>query len=147
MSLTELLGKHLLRPQKPAALEIRRHFETARRHLKDAGLRQLDSTTRFTLAYTAALSIATVVIRASGYRAASVGRHKTTFEILGDLFEEEGEALTKYFLNCRAKRNKATYEGRFDIPETEADGIIRETEKFRDSVIAWLKRRHPKLIA
>jgi len=99
------------------------------------------------MAYPAALDLATVVLRASGYRAKSgaPGHHENTFAALSELFGKEGPSLTRYFQSCRKKRNTVSYAAWIDISEKESEEFLKELDGFREAVKEFLMRNHPKL--
>ena len=82
MSLQRFLAEGRLRRQKTGRLEIRRLLQVTARDLSDSCVEGLSADRRFATAYNAALQLATVVLRAEGYRTAGVGHHATVIACL-----------------------------------------------------------------
>lgn len=69
------------------AIETKRLFAVAARELKDASVSGLSEDGSFEHAYVAALTLATIVVRAQGERIHGQDHHRLTFERLGQLAE------------------------------------------------------------
>ena len=61
---------------------VRSLFRVAERDLADASIAALSEDRRFATAYNAALQLATIALRAEGYRTRGVGHHRTTIMAL-----------------------------------------------------------------
>ncbi len=104
----------------------------AERDLIDSQLEGLSSDRKFATAYSAALSLATYVIRKQGYRVKSkTGHHQITFEIAGELLDESVESLIGYFDLCRRKRHKVDYDFVNVVSEAEVSDLIKKVKDFR----------------
>jgi len=77
------------------------------RDLADAQISALSPDRRFVTAYNAALQLATIVLRASGYRTSGAGHHWTTFQTLLEILGESERPRADYLDSCRRKRNVA----------------------------------------
>lgn len=66
--------------------------------------------------------------------------------VLPELLGPQIQDLADYFDQCRGKRNLSDYDRAGEIAEDEAVEVLRETKKFRATVLNWLKERHPGLI-
>ena len=82
MSLQRLLDKRRLRRLPPGASEISDLLRVVERDIADAGIEELSADRRFATAYNAALQLATVVLRAEGYRTEGMAHHHTTIQAL-----------------------------------------------------------------
>jgi hypothetical protein len=83
MTWQELLAQGTLERRKPARTELLEIRALAERELSDAGVRGLSPEGAFEHAYAAAGALATVVIRAEGYRVlAGTRAHYHTFVAL-----------------------------------------------------------------
>ena len=87
MNLEKWLADGSIKAHKPSRPEIHRLLAIADWDLKDANIKGLSVDRRFATAYSAALQLATVVLRASGYRASSStgGHHWRTIGLLPEL--------------------------------------------------------------
>ena len=52
-----------------------------------------------------------------------------------------------YFDSCRALRNRSDYDRTGVVSAAEVDEVLREAEAFRDQVLEWLDREHPRLVS
>ena len=114
-------------------------------NLADARVSALSSDRSFSTAYNAALMLATIVVRAKGYRATGAGHHWTTFQVLPEIMGKSEEARADYLDSCRRKRNMADYDAAGVISEGEVQEILDGTERFRKDVVNWLRTNHPDL--
>lgn len=117
----------------------------AERNLADAALPALSTENRFGLAYEAALLMAKMVIACAGYRVKGPGAHLTTFQALELGMGPRVARQASFFDQCRRKRNVLSYEHAGAASDTEAAEILREAEKLRTDVEAWIAREHPDL--
>lgn len=128
--------------------EIRKLLEAAGHYIKNAAVPGLESTAKFIMAYPATLELATVVLRANGYRfkSSAQGKHEMTFKALKTIFGPEGASFEAFFQKCRKTRNTSQYDEWIDLSDKEAVDLVSEAGKFRDAVVAWLKANHPSLL-
>jgi hypothetical protein len=117
------------------------------RDLADAQVSGLSTDRRFVTAYNAALQLATIVLRASGYRASGPGHHWTTIQVLPEIMGESERPRADYLDSCRRKRNIADYDIAGRVSESEVEEIIDEILRFRDDVVRWLRKNDPGLPA
>lgn len=75
MTLKRLLADGRLRPHQTSAKEIADLLILVTRDMEDAAFEGLSADRRFATAYNAALQLATVVLRAAGYRTADAAHH------------------------------------------------------------------------
>ena len=138
----------LVKPHTPHRVEIQRLFELVDRDVADAAIPDLSVDRRFAAAYSAALGLATIVLRASGYRAASSapGHHLRTIALLPELMSSGQVSRKTYLDSCRRARNEATYDRINVVGETEVDELLDDVSIFRQEVTDWLRREHPDLI-
>jgi uncharacterized protein (UPF0332 family) len=134
--------------QQPATRdEITRLLEVARRDLGDVTAAGISLDRRFNTAYEAAYTLATVVLRAAGYRTrtGAAGHHWLTFAVLPDIMGEAAAPRARYYQSCRRKRHQATYEQTGVATEAEVDELVADVETFHREVVAGLRERHPEL--
>ncbi len=147
MRLGDWLASGDLQKQAASAQEIRRLWEVVGRDLADAGVGGLTTDRRFNTAYDAAYGLATIVLRAAGYRVrgSSAGHHWLTFAALPELLGPGAEARARYYQACRRKRHQATYERAGVATEVEVEELLADVGEFREAVEAWLRERRPEL--
>ena len=118
----------------------------AAQHLADARVVGLSADGKFDRAYGAARVLATIVVRASGYRVrAGGGAHYNTFLALEAADPTAFARYAVYFNLCREKRNELAYVAPERVSEQEVAEILREVPAFARLVEQWLKDRRPTL--
>ena len=114
-------------------------------NLKDAQVAGLSSQGRYEFAYNAARLLATIVVRASGYRVISKGgHHYYTFQAL----EAADPAFAKVvadFDSARTKRNDFSYDTPILISNTDADDLVLAVQQFQISAENWIRAKDAAL--
>lgn len=136
-----------LQPQATSAQEIADLLAVADRGLKDAQATVISTDLRFSAAYDAALTLATVVLRCLGYRTRGVAHHATTFEALPLVMGEEAQAHADLFEACRMKRNVTHYRRAGEVTLQEVEELLGAAVAFRGEVEAWVGAHHPQYIS
>lgn len=129
----------------PSASEIERLLGVAERELADAGVDGLSSDGKFEHAYSAAMALATIVIRAEGRRIHGADHHRLTFEALGELAGGRWQRLSRYLQHCRSRRNRAVYDMPGAASAAEAQELRDEATRMKVEIRAWLAEAHPDL--
>lgn len=105
-------------------------LKAARSRLKDAQNNDLDSDSRFDLAYGAAHRLALAALRRVGYRSENrITVFQTLVHTLGT-----SAADVQIFLAAHNERNLAEYEGRMEIDEQLLSNLIRCTKTIEAAV-------------
>jgi uncharacterized protein (UPF0332 family) len=147
MNLKNYIDKGYLITREPDKEEISKLLKLAERDLQVASKGCHDVDWQFAIAYNAALQLASVVLRASGYRATTkTGHHWITLTTLPDFMGKELNETRDYFNACRTKRNFTEYCEAGTISQLEAERLIQEVKAFKIKVVSWLKKHHPKFI-
>jgi hypothetical protein len=106
MTWNELENERRIVAEPTTRAEIEELRALAARNLQDASLEQLSADGRFSMAYSAARALATIAIRASGYRIKQTGgAHYNTFLALPVAMGASVDAIAIYFDSCRQARN------------------------------------------
>lgn len=127
--------------------EITKLMRIAERDIRESSENCHETDWQFAIAYNAALQLATIPLRVSGYRATTkVGHHWITFAVLPDILGDEITEAAQYFNECRSKRNTSEYCEIGTISEAEAKKLIQEVIFFKKTVISWLKTHHPTFV-
>jgi hypothetical protein len=102
------------------------------------GARDLErnESVRRRFAYQAAAQLATIVLRASGYRTRKHLDDQGLFDALADLFAGDGRELRRDVKKLRAQRGTTP---------PAADWAAR-ISAFRESVLEWLRLKHASLL-
>ena len=124
------IGK--LKAEPPAQAEFDGLLRTARARLQDAGNPAVSLEGRFTLAYGAAHAFALAALRWHGYR--SEDRY-IVFQALPHTLRFEG-AKWQALDHFHRLRNRAEYEGTFEVTEELVAELIGLTRELRQGVEA-----------
>jgi len=102
---------------------------------------------RFGIAYNAALKLCTILLYVNGYKAERNLQHYRTIQALPKILGSGKSNDASYLDTCRAKRNTAEYDSVGVATEHDSDELIEFTESLRDEVTAYLKKKHPEVLA
>ena len=114
------------------------------RDLREAG-HAVSPDWRFGIACNAALTLCTMRLHASGYRAEHSLHHYRTIGALPRILGAQRESDARCLEACRLKRNAVEYQRPGAATADEAVELIRLASELRDAVLAWLGRQHPDL--
>ncbi len=142
---TKLLAEKRVAIEATSKQELDEIREMIHVNENDARVVGLSAQGRFEFAYNAARQIATLAIRASGYRVISKsGHHYYTFQALTAV-DVQFDATATYLDQCRSKRNDFSYDSPITVTDTEADDLINTAKQLRTDVEAWIAATHPVL--
>lgn len=114
-------------------------------NLNDAHVAGISAQGRYEFAYNAARLVATLVVRASGYRVvAKSGHHYFTFQAL-KASDPSFAKVAAYFDDVRDTRNDFSYKAPVLISDTDADELVKEVEQFRQDAESWIRAKDPLL--
>lgn len=130
-----------VRPVSPSSDEIKQLLAIAERDIGQARIDSLHLDTRFSLAYNAALQLATAVLRLHGIRIRKAGFHQQTFAELKTRLPAEMRNVAEYFDRARRKRNAAAYDRVNVVSERDVDDLIEQVGAFRAWVEAEVRQR------
>ena len=145
MSLNDWHRAGWLTEQQTSKQEIADLLAVANRDLTDCEVAGLSADWRLTIAYNAALQVATAALAAAGYRASREAHHYRVIQSLAFTLGSEN-ALVIQFEQFRKKRNIGGYERAGTISDQETREMITLAKRLRTDVQAWLKTNHPKLV-
>ncbi|MFW6156904.1 MAG: hypothetical protein ACOC7J_06270 [Armatimonadota bacterium] len=146
MSFEDLLQANRLRPHEPTLSEIRDLIDGALRDLRHVAATTDSDDWRFIAAYSAALSLATVPLVASGYRASGPGHHATVIKALPASIGAQVQELSVYLDECRALRNKALYDQPHIATPSKVKELLEAVDELQKCVLTWLAEQHPELL-
>jgi len=145
MSLPSWLRNNWLLEHKTSPEEIGGLLAIVERDLANARVAGLSEDWQFNIAYNAALQAATAALAAAGFRAAREQHHFRTIQSLA-LTIGWPEPKIDQFDRFRKKRNIIGYETAGVVSEQEALEMHKLAETLREDVLAWLRKRYPKLL-
>ncbi len=146
MTWKQLLADRRVAQEPTDHSEIEALRAVVHRNLADAQLKGLSNDGRFGHAYDAARTLASIVVRASGYRVkVEGGGHYNTFQAL-KAADPSFSKIATFLDACRRKRNDFLYEETDVVTSTEAENFLIQTNAFSLEVDAWLRKHHPGLL-
>ena len=146
MSTYDFIKKGILVKQTTSKQEIHDLLEIVKRDLSDSSSKEVSYDWQFGIAYNAALKLANILVRASGFRVKGQGHHMNVIamipNILGSLKKEDSE----YLDTCRRKRNTVEYDSVGGATSADADELRNFVSEFQKEVLSWIKENHPQLL-
>jgi uncharacterized protein (UPF0332 family) len=118
----------------PSRVEIGQLLAIAERDLEQSRMLSLHLDTRYSVAYNAALQLATAFLHLHGVRIRKTRFHQHTFAELRTRLPENMRGFADYFDRVRRKRNIATYDQANVISAGEVTDLIQQVEVFQ----AWV---------
>jgi len=144
--LDDLLATGRLKTHDPSPAETGDLLALAERQLADASAAGLSPDGRFASAYSAATTLATAIVRASGYRVTSApGHSRLAIELLPVLLGDQQRRGATYLDACRRKRNVAEYERAEATTLAESQALHAAVRELQEEVLTWLAEEHPEL--
>ena len=109
--------------------------------MQDSQVDGVSADGRFSHAYRAALTLATVLLYASGYSPSrGQSHHYRTIEAIPEILGRGAKDDAAYLQSCRAKRNAAEYDAANEASETECTELVGFAKELRATVRAWLRK-------
>jgi hypothetical protein len=133
------LQRHETSPQEIAEL-----LAIADRDIAQSQTPGLGPEWKLSIAYNAALQLATAALAAAGYRAERQNKHQRTIECLAFTLGLDRRQVD-FFDLCRRKRHSNVYDQVGAISDQEAREMVAFAEKLREQFVSWLKQNHPEL--
>src|SRR4051812_24364364 len=111
MSLSDWQKNDWLKSHKTSLQEIEGLLSIVDRELKDAQVKGISPDGKFTHAYRASLTLATVLLYVSGYAPArGQSHHYRTIAAVAKILGNAAKDDVDYLEKCRVKRNAAEYD-------------------------------------
>ena len=146
MSLESWVEYAWLRREPTSPDEIRALLGIVDRSLADAKVEAMSTDLRFIASFNAALTVATIALRATGHRTATqAGHHLKTIESL-ELTLKPDPKIVQKFRSFNNKRNKSVYDVAGAVSDQELKSMVSLAKELKDSTIAWLRETHPELL-
>jgi hypothetical protein len=147
VSLDNLVKIGKLHPHEARRDEIQRLLRGLERSLVDARVEALSNEGRLAAAYDSLLRLATIVLRAAGYRTSpeQPGHHAITLQALPLTLGTNAD-LTMQLDAFRRKRNLAAYEGDDSVSDRDLAELLTIVDELKPRLLAWLRKQHPDLM-
>lgn len=137
-NLENLARAKQLNAEPPDKEEIDNLLSRADTFLRDARKADNSVESRFTLAYSAAHSLALAALRAAGFRPSSAGHRRLVFQTL-EFTADAPAKLSLALAQHHDRRNRVEYEG--SLPSgTEAQDLIKLAAELQSLLLKRLKR-------
>jgi len=144
MTLQRYLDNSWIQRHETSPQEIFELLAIADRDIEQSQTPGLGPEWRLSIAYNAALQLATAALAAAGYRAERQNKHQRTIECLAFTLGLDRRQVD-FFDLCRRKRHSNVYDQVGAISEQEASEMVEFAKTLRNQVQSWLKQNHPKL--
>ncbi len=145
MSLEQYARNGWITAEPSSADEITRLRGIVARGIADAKVEAISADLRFVAAFNAALTAATIALRACGYRnRTQVGHHMRIVECLEFTIAAKPQLINQ-MRSLSKKRNATSYDAAGNISRQELDLARKVAEQLANDVEAWLYANHPEL--
>ena len=116
------------------------------RSLNDSKVQGISADLRFVASFTAALTAATIALRAAGYRTITqTGHHSKVIESLELTIGADPRLIQKLKVFSN-KRNKSIYDVAGAVSDQELKEIVKVATELQGQVTSWLRKSHPELL-
>lgn len=142
MTLNDWAKNNWLKPHTTSKEEISGLFSIVERELKDSELQDISHDGKFSHAYRAALTLATILLYASGYMPEKgQSHHFRTIASIPEILGRETKDDADYLQNCRTIRNSAEYDAANEASEESANELVEFAKGFDKTVRTWIKSK------
>lgn len=142
MTIDNFLKNGVLVKQDSSKDEISDLIKIVERDLEDSAQTEISNDWQFGIAYNAALKLANILVRASGYRVKGQGHHMNTIAMIPLILGNHKKDDADYLETCRRKRNIVEYDcvgGATTEDVKELRGFVQE---FQKEVLNWLSKNY-----
>jgi len=116
------------------------------RSLDDSRVAAISADLRFVASFTAALTAATIALRAAGYRTVTqTGHHTKIIDSLELTIKADSRLIQKLKVFSN-KRNKSIYDVAGAVSDQELKEVAKLATELQSQVTAWLRKSHPELL-
>jgi hypothetical protein len=140
MSIDNFLKNGILVKQDSSKDEISDLLKIVERDLEDSAQTEISDDWQFGIAYNAALKLANVLVRASGYRVKGQGHHMNTIAMIPLILGNHKKDDADYLDACRRKRNIVEYDCVGGATTDDVKELREFVQEFQTEVLIWLSR-------
>ena len=144
MSIDNFINSGVLVKQDSSKDEITDLLKIVERDLEDSSQTEISDDWQFGIAYNAALKLANVLVRASGYRVKGQGHHMNTFAMIPFILGVHKKDDSNYLDACRRKRNIVEYDSVGGATAEDVKELREFVLEFQKEVLAWLSKNQKK---
>jgi hypothetical protein len=142
MTIDNLLVRGILEEIPTSKDEIQDLLNIVDRDLKDSDVREVSHDWQFGIAYNAALKLAGILVRGSGYRVKGGSHHMNTIAMIPLVLGEDKTDDSDYLDACRKKRNTVEYDCVGGATEADVKELREFVKEFREVVVSWAKDKN-----
>jgi hypothetical protein len=141
MSIDNLIKIGVLEEEASSEQEINDLFKIVERDLNDSASSDLSHDWQFGIAYNAALKLANILVRKSGYRVKGQGHHMHTIAMITKILGNERKNDADYLDTCRRKRNLVEYDCVGGATQEDVEELREFVIEFKNIVINWCQKK------
>lgn len=141
MSIKNLIERDILEKCDYSQTEIDDLLRIVERDLKDSATVGVSYDWQFGISYNAALKLATILVRASGYRIKGQGHHMNTIAMIPLILGKDKKNDSDYLDACRRKRNTVEYDYVNGATASDVKELREFIIEFKDVVLKWLSKK------
>ena len=142
MTLSDWAKNSWIKTHTTSKKEIEGLFSIVEREIRDSELNGISSDGKFSHAYRASLTLATILLYASGYMPdKGQSHHFRTITAIPEILGNEAKDDADYLQNCRTIRNAAEYDSANEASEGSAKELVIFAKDFDKRVRAWIKNK------
>jgi len=135
-----------LKVEPTSPQEIKNLLDIISRGLKDAKVEAISDDLRLIAAFNAALTAASVALRACGYRVSpQQGHHMKMIDTMEYTLKSDTSLIRKMRVISK-RRNTTSYDSAGSVSAQELEQAINVADELQQHVTAWLKENHPRLL-
>jgi hypothetical protein len=142
MSIDNFIKSGVLVAQVSSKSEIDDLLKIVERDLEDSAQNEISCDWQFGIAYNAALKLANVLVRASGYRVKGHGHHMNTIAMIPLILGEHKRDDSDYLDACRRKRNIVEYDCVGGATSEDVFELREFVQEFQVEVLDWLSKNY-----
>jgi hypothetical protein len=137
MSIDNFIKSGVLIMQESSKDEI---SDLLKRDLEDSAQTEISDDWQFGIAYNAALKLANILVRASGYRVKGQGHHMNTIAMIPLILGAHKNEDRDYLDTCRRKRNIVEYDCVGGATSEDVKELREFVKEFKKEVLSWLEK-------
>lgn len=141
MSIDNFLERGILIRQDSSNQEIEDLLNIVERDIEDSAQTEISYDWQFGIAYNAALKLANILVRASGFRVKGQGHHMNVIAMIPLILGHHKKDDSDYVDTCRRKRNTVEYDCVGGATKEDVQELRDFVLEFQVEVIKWLKSK------
>ena len=142
MSIDNFIKIGVLVKQDSSKAEIDDLLKIVERDLEDSANTSISDDWQFGIAYNAALKLANILVRSSGYRVKGQGHHMNTIAMIPLILGPNKKDDSDYLDTCRRKRNIIEYDCVGGATVEDVKELREFVLEFQKEVLTWLAKKN-----